>query len=537
MNLYARFEETFRRAGDDPALICPQREDWSHACLANAVARTAGALAECGVRAGDRVLVQVEKTPEAVALYLACLKTGAVYVPINTAYTPAEVRYFIKDAEPALFVARAKFDARVRVETLDGAGQGSFAALVAAAEPFTLTVGRADDDIAAIVYTSGTTGRSKGAMLAHANLASNAETLCACWGWQDDDVLLHALPIFHVHGLFVALHCAFLTGTPTIFLPGFEAVGLLRELPRATVLMGVPTFYTRLLNQDGFDAAACRNMRLFISGSAPLAEQTFAAFEQRTGMRILERYGMSETLMNASNPLHGERVAGSVGFALPGVEVRIADADGRVLPPGQVGGIEVRGPNVFKGYWRMPAPATQAPEARQAPAAQAPKARQAPAAQAPEARQAPAAQAPKARQEKTAAEFRADGFFMTGDLGTMDAAGRLAIVGRAKDLVISGGYNVYPKEVEARLDEMPEVAESAVIGVPHTDFGEAVVAVVVAEAVLDLGRVDAFLKGRLARYKQPKRLVCVDDLPRNAMGKVQKNVLRKIYRDIFSANR
>ena len=352
---------------------------------------------------------------------------------------------------------------------------------------------RADDDAAAIVYTSGTTGRPKGAVLSHANLASNAATLCACWGWRDDDVLLHALPIFHVHGLFVALHCAFLTGTPTIFLPRFDANALLRELPRSTVLMGVPTFYTRLLSESSFNAAACRNMRLFISGSAPLAEQTFAAFEQRTGQRILERYGMSETLMNTSNPLgpaDGERLAGSVGFALPGIAVRIADADGRALPAGQVGGIEVRGPNVFKGYWRMP--------------------------------------------DKTREEFRADGFFITGDLGSMDEAGRVRIVGRAKDLVISGGYNVYPKEVETLLDAMPGVRESAVIGVPHADFGEAVVAVLVADETVHIGRVDAFLKDKLARYKQPKRVIHVQELPRNAMGKVQKNALRETYGDVLA---
>ena len=493
MNLYSRFETAFAQAGNAPALICAGGEDWRYSDLREAVARTAGALAALGIGVGDRVLVQVEKTPQAVALYLACLKVGAVYAPINTAYTAPEVRYFIEDAEPSLFVAGSRFDADVPVETLDAAGGGSLAALAANAAPMAATAPRADDDIAALIYTSGTTGRSKGAMLTHRNLLSNAETLCDSWGWRDDDVLLHALPIFHVHGLFVALHCAFLRATPIIFLPRFDIDALLRELPRSTVLMGVPTFYTRLLAEPRFDGDACRNMRLFISGSAPLTEQTFAEFEARTGFSILERYGMSETLMNTSNPLDGQRVAGTVGFALPGVEARIADDAGAPLPRGEVGGIEVRGPNVFRGYWRMP--------------------------------------------EKTAAEFRGDGFFVTGDMGTMDAEGRVAIVGRAKDLVISGGYNVYPKEVEALLDEMPNVIESAVIGVPHADFGEAVVAVLVVRggATVDTAQVDAYLRGRLARYKQPKRVVCVAELPRNAMGKVQKAALRETYRGILAS--
>ena len=495
MNIYQRFDAAFRAAGDAPALICPGREgreDWSYVRLRDAVDRMAAALTSLGVSPDDRVLVQVEKTPQAVALYLACLKIGAVYAPVNTACTAPEVAYFLADAEPALFVANAPFATAVRTETLDADGGGSLAALAARTPALGEAVPRAAADTAAIVYTSGTTGRSKGAMLSHANLASNAETLLACWGWRDDDVLLHALPIFHVHGLFVALHCAFLTGTPTIFLPRFDAAAVLRELPGSTVLMGVPTFYVRLLAESAFDAAACRNMRLFISGSAPLAEQTFAAFEQRTGRRILERYGMSETLMSTSNPLAGERLAGSVGFALPGVAVRIADAAGRPLPTGAIGGIEVRGPNVFKGYWRMP--------------------------------------------EKTREEFRADGFFVTGDMGSMEDEGRIRIVGRAKDLVISGGYNVYPKEVETLLDALPGVEESAVIGVPHADFGEAVVAVVVADQTVDKACVDAFLKDKLARYKQPKRVIRVAELPRNAMGKVQKNVLRDTCGDVFASD-
>ena len=492
MNLLHHFETAIHKAGQGAALLCPEGDDISYAQLDAAVQRMAGALVVRGVGVGDRVLVQVPKTPQAVALYLACLKIGAVYAPINTAYTEREVAYFLADAEPALFVASddSVGAGGVPVETLDAAGGGSLAELAAASQPVVATTPREDADLAALIYTSGTTGRAKGAMLSHGNLFSNAVTLCDCWGWRGDDVLLHALPIFHVHGLFVALHCAFLTGTPVVFLPRFDAGAVIREMARATVLMGVPTFYSRLLAQPEFNAAACAHMRLFISGSAPLTAQTFAAFEERTGKRILERYGMSETVMISSNPLDGERVAGTVGFALPEVDIRIADANGKPLPRGEVGGIEVRGPNVFAGYWRMP--------------------------------------------EKTAAEFRADGFFVTGDLGEMDADGRIAIVGRSKDLVISGGYNVYPKEVEALLDDMPGVVESAVVGVPHADFGEAVLAVVVAEEHVGTAQVDAFLKGRLARYKQPKQVVRVPELSRNAMGKVQKQALRERFRDIMA---
>ena len=493
MNLYSRFEYAFSQALERPALMLADAPDWTYAHLQGEVERAAGALVAAGVAPGDRVLVQLPKLPETVALYLACLKVGAVYVPVNTAYTSREVAYFIEDSEPRLFVAAdaEAGNGSVHIETLTESG-GSWRPQLAAAEPVPDTVPRDDDDLAAILYTSGTTGRAKGAMLSHDNLASNVVALDRYWGWQDDDALLHALPIFHVHGLFVALHCAFLRGTPVIFQPRFDIDALIAELPNATVLMGVPTFYTRLLADPRLDAALASRVRLFISGSAPLTEQTFADFEARTGMRILERYGMTETLMNTSNPLDGERVAGTVGFPLPLVEARIAGDDGAELGVGEVGGIEVRGPNVFSGYWRMP--------------------------------------------EKTAEEFRADGFFRTGDLGVMDAEGRVSIVGRAKDLVISGGYNVYPKEVERLLDEMPEVTESAVIGVPHPDFGEAVVAILVAAASdVREDRVDAHLRGNLARYKQPKRVFCVESLPRNAMGKVQKNELRTRYAELFTA--
>ena len=495
-NLYAQLEARFRAHAATRVLRMDGRPDWRYADLEAQASRAAGALVRFGVAPGDRVVAQTAKSAEAVALYLGCLKAGAVYVPLNTAYTPAEVDYFLGDAEPALFVAQPGVDAGRRpvpTVTMDAEGRGTFQAAAAQATPLDATVPRAADDLAAIVYTSGTTGRSKGAMLSHGNLRSNAAALIDEWGFAAADVQLHALPIFHVHGLFVALHCAFLSGSSMAFLPRFDVDACLAWLPRCTVMMGVPTFYTRLLASDGFTRAACEQVRLFISGSAPLAEQTFAAFAERTGQRILERYGMSETLMNTSNPLHGERVAGTVGFPLPGVEARVVTDTGEPLPAGAVGGIEVRGPNVFRGYWRMP--------------------------------------------DKTAAEFRPDGFFRTGDLGALDGEGRLSIVGRAKDLVISGGYNVYPKEVERLIDAMPGVAESAVIGVPHPDFGEGVVAVVqpVGEAVT-LDAVRAALAGQLAGFKQPKRVVCVAALPRNAMGKVQKNVLRERFAGLLAAD-
>ena len=485
MNLIARFETVFAARADQDVIITDERT-WTYADLAVEVRRYAGALAEVGVAPGDRVVVQVEKSVANVALYLGCLKCGAVYVPVNPGYTTQEVDYFVGDTEPTVFVGENLRD-DVTSFTLDADGRGTMADAATAASAMTTTVERGADDLAAILYTSGTTGRSKGAQLTHGNLTSNAETLVDYWGWQPDDVLLHALPIFHVHGLFVALHCVFLTGTSLIFQPRFD----IAALPNSTVLMGVPTFYSRLVSDDRFTQESCSSMRLFISGSAPLTEQTFEAFEERTGMKILERYGMSETLMNTSNPLDGERVAGTVGFPLPGVEARITDDDGNTLAANEVGGIEVRGPNVFTGYWRMP--------------------------------------------EKTAEEFRADGWFKTGDLGVVDDEGRFSIVGREKDLVISGGFNVYPKEVERLIDEMPGVVESAVIGVPHSDFGEAVVAVVVPSGdPIEQSAIDAYLKDHLARYKQPKRVISVEALPRNAMGKVQKKALRDTYEALFS---
>jgi len=454
-----------------------------------------------GVRVDDRVLVQVEKSPEAVALYLGCLRMGAVYVPINTAYTAAEVAYFLEDSRPTLFVCGVTDEPDLEkladsineatvVRSLGVLGEGSLIATMDGATSFDIAV-RRSADIAAILYTSGTTGRSKGAMLSHGNLASNSVTLVDYWSWQDDDVLLHALPIFHVHGLFIAMHCAMLKATPMIFLNGFDAVAVAAQIPNATVMMGVPTFYTRLLARPELDRELCRNMRLFISGSAPLTARTFESWASRTGHRILERYGMSETMMNTSNPLIGNRVAGTVGFSLPGVAARIASESGEILESGEVGVIEVKGPNVFAGYWQMP--------------------------------------------EKTTEEFRPDGYFITGDLATMDTEGRISIVGREKDMVISGGYNIYPKELEVLLDEMPEVLESAVIGVPHPDFGEGVVAVVVPHTdQVTSAAVAEMLAGRIARFKQPKVVVNVAELPRNAMGKVQKNSLRQQFSALFT---
>ena len=497
-NLYSQLDAVFTAHSEKPCLILDDHKVWKFKDLRGVVATAAERLIEFGVTPGDRVVVQVEKSPHNLALYLATLCVGGVYVPLNTAYTEAELQYFVQDAQPALFVGSgARTD--VTSATLDAQGAGSFFADLLTADVTGIDAitdappiaPRDGDDLAAIVYTSGTTGRSKGAMLSHANLTINAHALSDAWGWQADDVLLHALPIFHVHGLFIASHCALLNGTPMRWMDKFDAASVHQALAECTVMMGVPTFYSRLLALADFPAVNLDHMRLFVCGSAPLTEQVFEQWQTRTGHTILERYGMSETIINTSNPLDGERLPATVGFPLPGLELRIADGDGNEVPTGEVGTIEVKGPSVFSGYWHMP--------------------------------------------EKTASEFRKDGFFITGDLGTVDEKGRLSIVGREKDLVISGGYNIYPKEVERVLDEMPEVRESAVIGVPHADFGEAVVAVIVpVNAPVTLAQVDAALGSQLARFKQPKRVVNVDSLPRNTMGKVQKNVLRETYQDIVN---
>jgi malonyl-CoA/methylmalonyl-CoA synthetase len=489
-------------SGERPFVETADGRRWSYGDMLALSARLARRLVERGVAPGDRVAVQVEKSAEALMLYLACLRAGAVYLPLNTAYTLAELDYFVGDAEPRILVvpparAAAAEDVADRhgaaIETLDEAGGGSLMEGLAALPGDFADVERGAGDLAAILYTSGTTGRSKGAMLTHDNLLSNALTLVDTWRFPAADRLIHALPIFHTHGLFVASNVVLLSGASMVFLSKFDPDAVLALMPSATTMMGVPTFYTRLLQHPGLGREAAAGMRLFTSGSAPLLAETHRQFEQRTGHAILERYGMTETNMNTSNPYDGDRIAGTVGFPLPGVDVRIVDPEsGAPLPAGETGMIEVRGPNVFCGYWRMP--------------------------------------------EKTAAEFRPDGFFITGDLGLIDARGYVQIVGRGKDLVISGGFNIYPKEVETEIDGLPGVVESAVIGVPHPDFGEGVTAVVVREAgaALDEAAVMEGLKDRLARFKQPKRVIFVDDLPRNTMGKVQKNVLRETYRDLYA---
>ncbi|HBS49407.1 MAG TPA: malonyl-CoA synthase [Rhodobacteraceae bacterium] len=486
-----------------PFLILPDGGEITHDAFLRMAARFAHGLRACGVAPGDRVAVQVAKSPEALALYAACAQSGAIFLPLNTAYTVAELAYFVENSEARLLLvdpdraedcrqmARA---AGARLETLDARGAGSFARIAAEQPERFETVPRKGSDLAAFLYTSGTTGRSKGAMLSQDNLISNALVLRDLWRFTDRDVLLHALPVFHTHGLFVATNVMLAAGGAMIFLPGFDLDRVIEMLPRATSMMGVPTFYTRLLDDPRFTRDLAGHMRLFISGSAPLLAETHRAFEDRTGHRILERYGMTETNMTTSNPYDGARIAGTVGQPLPGVELKITDPEtGAPLTAGETGMIEVRGPNVFQGYWKMP--------------------------------------------EKTAEELREDGFFITGDLGQQDAEGYVTIVGRAKDLIITGGYNVYPKEVELVLDEQPGVLESAVIGVPHPDFGEAVLGVLVARpgAALDTEAIAAALGDSLAGFKQPKALVLVDALPRNTMGKVQKAALRETYADTFES--
>ena len=502
-NLYQALRRGFPADPTAPCLETFDGQVTSYSDLDAGSAQIAGVLHALGVTPGDRVMVQVDKSPQAVMLYLACLRAGAVYVPLNTAYTAAELGYFLSDSEPQLVVCHPDALQTIKPQaqrggvphllTLDAAGAGTLMERAIGTTPRVEIKDSDADDLAAILYTSGTTGRSKGAMLTHANLASNALTLHQIWGFVPGDVLIHALPIFHVHGLFVALHTALLNGSRIYFLPHFNADQVISLLPRATVLMGVPTFYTRLLNHPGLTREACHHMRLFVSGSAPLLEDTFQAFAQRTGQRILERYGMTEAGMITSNPLDGERVPETVGYPLPGVEVRAASDAGQAVRPGEVGVLEIKGPNVFTGYWRAP--------------------------------------------EKTKAEFREDGYFITGDLVRIDEDGRISIVGRAKDLIISGGYNVYPKEIETCIDHLEGIVESAVVGVPHPDFGEGVVGVIVSrpEAKLSEQSVKDALIDSLAKFKIPKRILLVDELPRNAMGKVQKNVLRQRYAEIFQA--
>ena len=482
-----------RESAPGTLLRVPGGESWSYADTVELSGRLANLLVELGVTPGDRVAVQVQKSPQAIALYLATVRAGAVFLPLNTAYTRNEVGYFLDDAEPALLVCdgarAAEFDGiDAQLMTLDGDGGGSLASAATTHAAAFDNVERGPGELAAILYTSGTTGLSKGAMLSHDNLLSNSVTLVDYWRFTENDVLLHALPIFHTHGLFVATNVTLICGGSMIFLARFDVDTVIDELPRATAMMGVPTFYTRLLADDRFERDLVAHMRLFVSGSAPMLAETHAQFEQRTGQRFLERYGMTETNMNTSNPYDGERRAGSVGFALPGVEVKVTDPEsGESLADGETGMIEVRGPNVFLGYWRKP--------------------------------------------EKTAEELHADGFFITGDMGVIDEDGYLHIVGREKDLIISGGYNIYPKQIETEIDALDGVVESAVFGIADADFGEAVAAAVVLEpgAALDRDGLLQQLAPQLARFKLPRKIVFVDELPRNAMGKVQKNLLRDRY--------
>jgi len=490
MNLYSLFRSRFPADRQAPFLIEPDGTELSYRALEERTGRLAARLAELGVVPGDRVAIQAEKSVPGLLLYLATLRAGAVHLPLNPAYTASEIRYFLEDSEPALFVGDPALGT--------GARRSKTVAALAEGRPRSGVhfedVARGPDDLAAILYTSGTTGRSKGAMLTHANLASNAETLREAWRFTAADRLLHALPIFHTHGLFVATNTILLAGGSMLFLPAFDLDEIVRLLPRATAMMGVPTHYTRLLSRADLGRDLVGHMRLFVSGSAPLSAETHREFEARTGHAIVERYGMTETSMNTSNPYEGPRVPGSVGPPLPGIEIRIADpATGAELAQGKVGGIEIRGPNVCKGYWRMPG--------------------------------------------KTAEAFRGDGFFISGDLGLIDEAGYVRIVGREKDLIITGGLNVYPAEVEAAIEALPGVAECAVIGVPHPDFGEAVVAVAISHPGAALGEqamLSALAKS-LAGYKRPKRIFLVDALPRNAMGKVRKNLLRERHAAVFSA--
>lgn len=493
-NVFSLFEGAASLRPERPFLIAGGQTLLTYGGMLTETGKAGAWLRSLNVDEGDRVLAQVHKSPVSVILYLACLRAGAVFIPLNTAYQERELDYFLSDADPALLVASPDLPA----EGVAFAGHRVIAAANLEDAPWQatqdklITCVRESGDAAAILYTSGTTGRSKGAILTHGNLASNVKALNEAWRWREEDALLHALPTFHAHGLFVALHCAMLGASSILFHERFDATAVIGDLPRATVFMGVPTFYTRLLAEPSFDKALCENMRLFVSGSAPLLEATFDEFRKRTGHIILERYGMTEALMVTSNPYDGPRIPGSVGPALPGVTVRIVDADGRPAQRGEPGVLEIKGPNLFAGYWRNP--------------------------------------------EKTAEDHTQDGFFISGDIATQDEAGFIRIVGRAKDLIISGGYNVYPKEIELAIDALEGVEESAVFGVPHSDFGEGVVAAVtpMQGVTLDPAHIRDSLHDGLAAFKRPKHVVIVDTLPRNAMGKVQKAQLREVYKGIFN---
>ena len=486
---------------DTPFLILPDDRVITHAEFLAKAAQYAHQITAYGLVAGDRLAVQIGKSANALAVYAACVQAGVIFLPLNTAYTGAEVEYFIDNSGAKLVLCDGEKQADItaicdrlhaRLDIMNADGSGSFDDAARHHPTKFDTVDRAPNDLAAFLYTSGTTGRSKGAMLSHENLLSNSQVLVDHWRFGADDVLLHALPIFHTHGLFVATNVCLLAGCAMRFYAGFDRDLIIRDIPKATSLMGVPTFYTRLLDDPRFDRDLTKNMRLFISGSAPLLAETHIQFEERTGHRILERYGMTETNMNTSNPYDGERRAGTVGHALPGVEIKVCDPEtGAELPTGEIGVLEVRGPNVFQGYWQM--------------------------------------------LEKTREELRENGFFITGDLAYIDDRGYVTIVGRSKDLIISGGYNIYPKEIELILDDQAGILESAVVGVPHPDFGETVVAILVPAqgATPDTDTIKTSVEGQLARFKQPRSYQIMDSLPRNTMGKVQKNILREMFKGLF----
>ena len=503
--LRASFPADSDAAMDETAVETDNGLRYSWRDLERATAMMANLLASLSLAPGARIAVQVDKSVEAMMLYLATLRAGFVFLPLNTAYQSAEIEYFLGNAEPAVVVCSSKnfgwvskiaFNSGTQnVFTLDDDRTGSLLERAAQCSDRHAVAHAEETDLAAILYTSGTTGRSKGAMLSHGNLLSNARVLHQYWGWKRGDVLIHALPIFHVHGLFVALHGALLSGSKMIWFSKFDAPSVVKKLPEATVFMGVPTLYVRLLAEPGLTREACSNMRLFVAGSAPLLIETFNDWQQRTGHTIVERYGMSETVMLTSNPYRsgdGAARGGTAGRVLPGVSLRVAGDGGKVLPDGEIGGIEVKGPNVFSGYWRMP--------------------------------------------EKTSEEFTADGFFKTGDVGRIDEHGYVVIVGRSKDLIISGGYNVYPAEIEGYINDMPGVLESALVGVPHGDFGEVGIALVIAKPGMSVAadQIVTALKSRLANFKIPKKCFVVTELPRNAMGKVQKNLLRDQYKELFA---
>jgi len=486
---------------DDPFLYLVNGQIITYKKFLKFSAKISNAFFDLGLTPGDCVAVQVKKSPEMLNIYAACAQAGLVFLPLNPSYTVDELEYFVENSEARLIICdevnktpleqiAKKLD--IFIETLNADATGSIINKSLRLSDKFETVRRSENDLAALLYTSGTTGKSKGAMLTQANLLSNGRTLMNEWQFTNKDVLLHALPLFHTHGLFVATNVTLSAGGSLIFLPKFDLDGIIEHLPNSSSIMGVPTFYTRLLSDSRFTKKLVQHMRLFVSGSAPLLSETHIQFEKLTGHRILERYGMTETNMNTSNPYIGERRAGTVGRPLPGVELKITDPEtGAEKSNNEIGQIEVRGPNVFKGYWKMP--------------------------------------------EKTKAELRENGFFITGDLGKIDTDGYVHILGRDKDLIISGGYNIYPKEIEVFLDEQSGIEESAVIGVPHPDFGETAIAIVVISSQIkpNFEKIDRLIKNSLARYKHPKKIISISELPRNTMGKVQKNVLRKKYKSLF----